>query len=134
MPESIRNRGGPLTGAVVSPPFFEQGQFVFTLHVMNAERMHPNPGEMDERRRTSGNKSSAAAVRAKIPQPSGSVLRKINCQKLLTSQHILAKVFRKDGPSLGFQFDRLPPSSRTPRRKGIRLHYFPPGFIIDVDS
>ncbi|CDY51255.1 BnaC03g77790D [Brassica napus] len=84
---------------------------------MNAERMHPNPGEMDERRRTSGNKSSAAAVRAKIPQPSGSVLRKINCQKLLTSQHILAKVFRKDGPSLGFRFDRLPPSSRTRRRK-----------------
>ncbi|CAN7131139.1 unnamed protein product [Brassica rapa subsp. narinosa] len=74
---------------------------------MNAEKM-------DERRRTSRKKSSvAAAVRAKIPQPRGSALRKINCQKLLTSQYILAKVFRKDGPSLGFQFDHLPPSSSS---------------------
>ncbi|CAG7896634.1 unnamed protein product [Brassica rapa] len=71
---------------------------------MNAEKM-------DERRRTSRKKSSvAAAVRAKIPR---SALRKINCQKLLTSQYILAKVFRKDGPSLGFQFDHLPPSSSS---------------------
>ena len=97
-----------------------------TLHVMNAEKM-------DERRRTSRKKSSvAAAVRAKIPQPRGSALRKINCQKLLTSQYILAKVFRKDGPSLGFQFDHLPPSSssldqqRVGRKRkvsGIIFHY-----------
>ncbi|CAN8232429.1 unnamed protein product [Cochlearia groenlandica] len=31
--------------------------------------------------------------------------RKSTCQRLLTSQHILAKIFRKDGPSLGFEFD-----------------------------
>ncbi|XP_024005575.1 homeobox-DDT domain protein RLT3 isoform X1 [Eutrema salsugineum] len=38
--------------------------------------------------------------------------RKASCQKLLTSQHILAKIFRKDGPSLGFEFDRLPSGAR----------------------
>lgn len=41
--------------------------------------------------------------------------RKASCQKLLTSQHILAKVFRKDGPSLGIEFDHLPSGAR----KGI---------------
>ncbi|KAL1188979.1 Homeobox-DDT domain protein RLT3 [Cardamine amara subsp. amara] len=38
--------------------------------------------------------------------------RKTSCQKLLTSQHILAKVFRKDGPSLGIEFDHLPSGAR----------------------
>ncbi|CAH2079366.1 unnamed protein product [Thlaspi arvense] len=38
--------------------------------------------------------------------------QKANCQNLLSSQHILAKIFRKDGPSLGFEFDRLPSGAR----------------------
>lgn len=89
---------------------------------MNAEKMNPTPPqEMDEvGRRTSRTKSkslAAAAARvAKIPpQP----IEKISCrQKLLSSQYILAKVFRKDGPSLGFQFDHLP----SPRRsKGTTI-------------
>lgn len=91
---------------------------------MNAEEMNPSPREMDglgkSRVRTSRKKSSlaaAAAERAKIPPQSIENTcrkRKISCrrQKLLTSQYILAKVFRKDGPSLGSQFDHLP-SSRS---------------------
>lgn len=34
--------------------------------------------------------------------------RKASRQVLLTSQHILAKIFRKDGPLLGSEFDHLP--------------------------
>jgi len=41
--------------------------------------------------------------------------RKASCQNLLPSSHILAKVFRKDGPSLGSEFDHLPSGAR----KGI---------------
>ncbi|EOA15935.1 hypothetical protein CARUB_v10004029mg [Capsella rubella] len=39
-------------------------------------------------------------------------IKKANCQGLLTSQHILAKIFRKDGPSLGSEFDHLPSGAR----------------------
>ncbi|CAL9224946.1 unnamed protein product [Arabidopsis halleri] len=38
--------------------------------------------------------------------------RKATCQTLLPSSHILAKIFRKDGPSLGFEFDHLPSGAR----------------------
>ncbi|KAF8079476.1 hypothetical protein N665_1024s0004 [Sinapis alba] len=100
------------------------------LEAFYLEKMYPTPQEMDDlgkslgltvkqvrgwfKRRTSRKKPLAndgVVVRAKIPQPRK---KKITCQKLLTSQHILAKVFRKDGPSLGFEFDHLP--SGTPRK------------------
>ncbi|VVB01384.1 unnamed protein product [Arabis nemorensis] len=38
--------------------------------------------------------------------------RKANHQVSLTSQHILAKIFRKDGPVLGSEFDHLPSGAR----------------------
>ncbi|CAH8385890.1 unnamed protein product [Eruca vesicaria subsp. sativa] len=51
-----------------------------------------------------------------IPHPRSSVVENKCCQKLLTSQYILAKVFRKDGPSLGSDFD-LPPKGVVDQQK-----------------
>lgn len=59
--------------------------------------------------------SSRCDFRAAVEKRCSVGTRKANCQELLTSQHILAKIFRKDGPSLGSEFDHLPSGAR----KGI---------------
>lgn len=54
----------------------------------------------------------------------GAGVEKRCSQRLLTSQHILAKIFRKDGPLLGSEFDHLPSGAR----KGM-FYLF--GFVAD---
>lgn len=59
--------------------------------------------------------TSSRCVGAAVEERCSVGTRKANCQTLLPSSHILAKIFRKDGPSLGFEFDHLPSGAR----KGI---------------
>ncbi|XP_010450235.1 PREDICTED: homeobox-DDT domain protein RLT3-like isoform X1 [Camelina sativa] len=58
---------------------------------------------------TSRIRTSRCDFRAVVKKISSVETRKANCQELFTSQHILAKIFRKDGPTLGSEFDH--PSS-----------------------
>ncbi|XP_019098378.1 PREDICTED: homeobox-DDT domain protein RLT3-like, partial [Camelina sativa] len=61
---------------------------------------------------TSRIRSSRCDFRAGVKKRSSVETRKANCQELFTSQHILAKIFRKDGPPLGSEFDHLSSGAR----------------------
>ncbi|XP_019088607.1 PREDICTED: homeobox-DDT domain protein RLT3-like isoform X2 [Camelina sativa] len=56
--------------------------------------------------------SSRCDFRAGVKKRCSVETRKANCQELFTSQHILAKIFRKDGPPLGSEFDHLSSGAR----------------------
>uniref|UniRef100_A0A1J3DY83 Homeobox-DDT domain protein RLT3 n=1 Tax=Noccaea caerulescens TaxID=107243 RepID=A0A1J3DY83_NOCCA len=66
----------------------------------------------NDRSRMKSSTSSRCDFGAGVEKRCSVEARKASSQTLLTSQHILAKIFRKDGPLLGSEFDHLPSGAR----------------------